>query len=250
MTIDSLENKQLILEKFLDNIAFEGVGEEVLEKSILESNLKPEHKELIFEEGVLSALEFYFNQIIQNLAQKIESHQNFSDLKIRQKIKFSVLEIFKYQTDHKLATSRILSFYFDIKNFTKSNYGPKPFSLAFKNLYRFSDQIWYLIGDKSTDYNFYTKRLVLSKLIAKSSKIFVDDVTTDLQKTSQAIDNEIENIMKFEKAKSQIKQNVENLSELSCQLKENICDIFCDKENNLKTPKNIIKSLPFIRLFY
>ena len=32
----------------------------------------------------------------------------------------------------------------------------------FKNIFNISSDLWYLAGDQSTDYNYYTKRIILS----------------------------------------------------------------------------------------
>ena len=34
-------------------------------------------------------------------------------------------------------------------------------------LYNIASDMWYLAGDKSTDYNFYTKRLILTVILSK-----------------------------------------------------------------------------------
>ena len=53
----------------------------------------------------------------------------------------------------------------DEKNVIKRTYFtlllPHHSKLGLKSLYNTVDQIWYLVGDKSTDFNFYTKRGIL-----------------------------------------------------------------------------------------
>ena len=37
----------------------------------------------------------------------------------------------------------------------------------FKNIFNISSDLWYLAGDQSSDYNYYTKRIILSSIISK-----------------------------------------------------------------------------------
>ena len=42
-----------------------------------------------------------------------------------------------------------------------------------KNLYKTVDNMWYLAGDNSTDFNFYTKRLTLALIYVKCSNSII-----------------------------------------------------------------------------
>ena len=39
--------------------------------------------------------------------------------------------------------------------------------VKFKNIFNISSDLWYLAGDQSSDYNYYTKRIILSSIISK-----------------------------------------------------------------------------------
>ena len=49
-----------------------------------------------------------------------------------------------------------------------------------KILFKIADEIWFLSGDKSTDYNYYTKRIILMKIYALTFSFFVFDDSKDL----------------------------------------------------------------------
>ena len=53
----------------------------------------------------------------------------------------------------------------EIKKLMKDNV--KKCNKEFFFIYNLSSDMWYLAGDKSTDYNFYTKRLILSGILFK-----------------------------------------------------------------------------------
>jgi len=250
MIIDNIENKRKILAKFLEISAFEGVNEEILEKSMVQCGIEAKFKSLIFENGVLSLIEFYIEEIVEKLAISIKNQVEFAEFKIREKIKFALYEIFEQQKDNKLALQRFRNFYFDLKNFQDKNYGARPILLAVKNSFKIADQIWFLIGDKSTDYNFYTKRLILAKIISRSFLVFLKDETNELEKTKSFIDAQIENVMKFEKFKAKVKSFSCNSQDKICEAKEKLGEFFVDEDGKTKSVKEIVKNLPFIRLFY
>ena len=114
--------------------------------------------------------------------------------------------------------------------------------MAFKHAGKIADFIWIAIGDKSTDFNFYSKRLTLSKIILQTFAIFIKDESTDLENTKKFIDLQIEKVMKFEKFKAKIKN-------FSANFKEKSCEFFQDENGNIKPAKQVLQDLPFIRLF-
>ena len=52
------------------------------------------------------------------------------------------------------------------------------------------NEIWFLSGDKSTDYNYYTKNN-FDKVYAITFSFFVFDESKDLQKTKNFLDKEL-----------------------------------------------------------
>jgi len=47
--------------------------------------------------------------------------------------------------------------------------------IAYKNLYRTVDQIWFLAGDNSTDFNFYSKRIILATIYTSTISHFINN---------------------------------------------------------------------------
>ena len=77
-----------------------------------------------------------------------------------------------------------------------------------KILFKIADEIWFLSGDKSTDYNYYTKRIILMKIYALTFSFFVFDNSKDLQKTKQFLDKEINVVLRFGSIKNKIKNSI------------------------------------------
>jgi ubiquinone biosynthesis protein COQ9 len=70
-----------------------------------------------------------------------------------------------------------------------------------KGLWTAADAIWTALGDKSTDYNWYTKRMTLVALLTSTITAWLG--TDDEAEVDAFLDRRIENVMQFEKLKMQ-----------------------------------------------
>ena len=67
-----------------------------------------------------------------------------------------------------------------------------------------ADAMWRLAGDTATDYNHYTKRMTLGALYASTLAVFAHDQSEGFAETKAFLDRRIDNVMQFEKLKSQL----------------------------------------------
>jgi ubiquinone biosynthesis protein COQ9 len=118
--------------------------------------------------------------------------------------------------------------------------GLRPSYFALNQAYLVADFMWKLIGDNSTDINFYSKRIILSKIIIRSFLYYVNN--DDLNLLKKYIDKQISNVLKFTKIKNDFKKNFDIFKN---KIDESLNDI---QSPNFE-PLNIIKKLPFFRLF-
>ena len=70
-----------------------------------------------------------------------------------------------------------------------------------------ADAIWTTLGDTSRDINWYTKRVTLSAVYGSVVLFWLGDQSADGVATDEFIDRRIENVMLFEKAKAQARDN-------------------------------------------
>lgn len=70
-----------------------------------------------------------------------------------------------------------------------------------------ADHIWTALGDTSTDLNWYTKRATLSAVWASTVLYWLGDDSLDHADTIAFIDRRIEDVMRFEKVKGQLRKN-------------------------------------------
>ena len=77
---------------------------------------------------------------------------------------------------------------------------PAQAKLGSKLLYKTLDRVWRIAGDRSTDYNFYTKRATLGAVYGSTMLAFLDDDTADMQKTRAFLDRRLQDVAKVPKA--------------------------------------------------
>ncbi len=70
-----------------------------------------------------------------------------------------------------------------------------------------ADTIWTLLGDRSDDINWYSKRAILSGVYGSSVLYWLGDKSEGDADTRAFIDRRIANVMQFEKLKSQARAN-------------------------------------------
>lgn len=116
-------------------------------------------------------------------------------MKIRERIATAVMVRLRLMLPHREAIRRALATY------------AMPWHAVdgLKTLQRTVDHMWMAAGDTATDYNFYTKRILLSKVYSSTLTIWLDD-TEDLKETEAFLRRRIENVMQFEKLKAKAKE--------------------------------------------
>ena len=71
-----------------------------------------------------------------------------------------------------------------------------------KQLYKSVDQIWYLAGDTSVDFNFYTKRLILAGIYSRVILFFFNN--NSQKELENLLDLNLKRVAKIPELKSKI----------------------------------------------
>ena len=76
-----------------------------------------------------------------------------------------------------------------------------------KAIWGTADKIWDTLGDMSEDVNWYTKRATLAGVYSATVLYWLGDDSTDNQATWAFLDRRIEDVMRIEKVKAQVRDN-------------------------------------------
>ena len=193
-------NKDKIIIQLLKNITEFNDLDDALLKTFSQLKINEdkyyEIKQELLPKGI-SSLMNELNLIINTKLSKEKKPIRFKSFKINEKIKYFLI--------------RRLMIFQDLvnkKKFFQKVMKPNSILSANKILFKIADEIWFLAGDKSTDYNYYTKRIILMKIYAITFSFFVFDDSKNLEKTKKFLDKEINFVLKFGNLKKKLKNSI------------------------------------------
>ena len=196
----SVKARRAILSAALPNVAFDGWTSLSLKQAVKAAGLPGGAEELYFSGGPLELIEFW-NAECDRIASEELAKLDLPNMRIRDKVTAGVLARFYAIGPHEEAARRAIA----------RTALPDGLSLSPKILWAAADTIWRGIGDKSTDFNYYTKRTTLSAVISTSLAAWLSDDDPQKAKARKFLDARIENVMQFEKAKFKAKKRMETL---------------------------------------
>lgn len=185
------EAKTRIIDHALKHAAFDGWSEELLADSAEQAGYDRSMHFRAFPLGVQDALRFLSVRTDQSMLKGLE-HYNLPIMKIRERITTAIMQRLTHITPHREAMKRALAWYALPLNMHE----------GLRTLYTTVDTIWWGIGDHSTDFNFYTKRLTLAAVYSSTVLVWLTDETEDLSITRAFLMRRIDNVMQFEKFKT------------------------------------------------
>ena len=120
----------------------------------------------------------------------------FTNLRVHEKIIFIIMEYLKILNNYKKSFKQL--FVYMLIN--------ARFILANRVLFQIADQTWFISGDKSIDFNYYTKRLILMKVYLLTFLFWLkNEDTKNMDKTKVFVDKVIKRVLTFGKIKSRLK---------------------------------------------
>ena len=179
-------DKKQVLAALLKEAAFSGFNQQTLEKV---------EGLTAFPKGISEAVDFFAQEMDATMATHCDT-EAFKRLKIREKIKEGLMFRFRSHQKQRETIRRLMSYYAL----------PAHAAEAASHVWRTADRLWYLAGDTATDYNYYTKRTLLSGVYSSTLLAWTTDSTHDLSLTEEFLDRRIADVMKIETAKRSVKE--------------------------------------------
>lgn len=174
--------------------AFEGWSRTALTAAARQLELPAGEADRLFPGGALQVLTFASERADLRTVEDMEK-EGVASLKIRDRIKAAVRIRLERHAGEREAARRALAAL------------SLPFNtgLALKLLYKTVDAMWYAAGDTSTDFNFYTKRATLAGVYSATLLYWLSDRSPGSAATWAFLDRRIDDVMKIEKLKSQVR---------------------------------------------
>jgi ubiquinone biosynthesis protein COQ9 len=179
---------EALREKLIDaavaHVPFDGWGDKALAAAARDLGNDAGLARNAFSGGGIEMIEFHSRLADRRMVADFEQADK-TGLKLREKVALAVRLRLSANTAHREAIRRALTV------LALPIHAP----LAARLLYRTVDAIWYGLGDKSTDYNFYTKRMLLAGVYSATLLYWINDKSTESAETWAFLDRRIAEVM-------------------------------------------------------
>ena len=156
-----------------------------------DSKFTYEEMNVLFPRGYTTLIEMYLEEINSKMTVKSQNI-NLIRLRVHERIRdLFILRLMIMSEEKKLISKTFLNLLL-----------PHNYKLALKNLYKTVDQMWFLAGDNSTNFNFYSKRAILASIYTSVMVHFINNDSID--ETIILLNKQLKRVSKIPQIKSRI----------------------------------------------
>jgi len=192
MTLDEL--RAALAERLPEEAAFEGWTEKALDAAAARIGVPADRARLAFAGGGGQMVDAWFASVDRHMADALPP-EKLAEMRVRDRITQLVLARLALVAPYREALRRALAVL------------AMPHHIAMGTAigWRAAETMWRLAGDNSTGFAHYTKRMTLLGVYGSTLLAFIDDESEDYAETRAFLDRRIDDVMKFEKFKAQMK---------------------------------------------
>ena len=178
----------------LENVPFDGWSEAGFRRACESTEADPVEARRECPAGALD-LALEFQRWGDELMERELAETDLNSMRMNERVATAVESRLKVVAEHREAVRRVMTLF------------ALPFNggRGARSLWWTADRIWNLLGDKADDYNWYTKRAMLSAVIGSSALYWLGDSGNGAS-TRSFIERRINNVMRVETIKGQIRR--------------------------------------------
>jgi ubiquinone biosynthesis protein COQ9 len=194
------EARERLIEAALSHVVFDGWSTATLEAAIAESGVDAGLARTAFPRGGIDMALAFHRRADRALADELAAVSEGGNLgarRIRDRIAHCVRRRIELVADHRDAVRR------GVTLLALPLHAPE----GARAIWETADIIWTACGDTATDYNWYTKRMILGSVYSATVLYWLGDTSPDHTNTWAFLDRRIEDVMRFEKTKAQLNEN-------------------------------------------
>ena len=188
--------RERLIEAALPHVVFDGWGAATLDAAIAESGVDAGLARLAFPRGGIDMALAFHRRADRALADEL-ADADLDDMRIRDRISHCLRRRIELIAEHRDAVRRgaiLLAL-------------PLHAPEAARAIWQTADIIWTACGDTATDYNWYTKRMILSSVYSATVLYWLGDQSPDFANTWAFLERRIDDVMRLEKTKAELKDN-------------------------------------------
>jgi ubiquinone biosynthesis protein COQ9 len=182
--------RERLLDAMLEIAPDSGWTEAAMAKAAEKAGLSEGQRLMACPNGVVDLLTALGNRAARAAGARLAG-PDVAAMKVREKVAAAVRAYLLFLEPHKAAVKRAAS-------------SPANLLAGPRGLWAGADAIWAGLGDKSTDYNWYTKRMILSGVLGSTLLAWLG--TDSPAEVDAFLDRRIDNVMQFEKFKGQVRE--------------------------------------------
>ena len=204
MTDPIMMQRDAVIAAALHHVPFDGWSWKALESGARDAGMKAIDARRLFTDGLAGAADHFADWADRRMLAALEA-QDFPSMRIRDRIHACVKTRIQQNAPHKEALRRLLSFLA-----LPTNAG-----LAPRITWRSCSVMWYAAGDRSADWNHYSKRGLLSAVYSSTVLYWLSDEgdgTGDFPATWGFLDRRIDDVLKTFSLPKRIKGRVESFA--------------------------------------
>lgn len=172
----------------LAQVPFEGWTDKALQQGARAAGLSEEKARSFFPD-VSAAVRAFSAWANQAMLARIAGEKLYDRMRVRDKVAYAVRARLEVLAPYREAQRRLTLWY------ALPHHAP----LAVSNLATLCDAVWQAAGDTSTDYNFYSKRVLLSYVVKTTTLFWLSDDSPDNAASWAFLDRRIAEVLNLGK---------------------------------------------------
>jgi ubiquinone biosynthesis protein COQ9 len=184
-----------------ENAVFDGWTRAAVDSAAAQLGIDPVQARLAMPKTQVGMIDIYIQEVDRALEASF-TPKRLAGMKIREKIRSLVWHRLEIMGPAREAVRRALAILAM----------PQNLPLALRISWRSADLMWRIAGDRSSDFNHYTKRMTLGAVYGSTLLAWLDDQSDGWSETAAFLDRRIDDVMRFEKFKADWRGSSEHLS--------------------------------------
>ncbi|MFV9875317.1 MAG: COQ9 family protein [Rickettsiales endosymbiont of Dermacentor nuttalli] len=199
--MDNLDqDKKTFLLEILKHAPLEGWNNHSINLSTQNLNWNIAYITLLFPNGICDIIEYFTTYIDTHMIEALKKI-DLSSMKISARIYIIVQTRLNESLPYRPAIAKMISYCTLPQNALHS----------INTLWRTADNIWVICKDQSADFNYYTKRLILSGVYSSTLLYWINDYSDNQIETMHFLQRRINDALKISKFKYSLKNTIQNI---------------------------------------
>jgi len=184
----------------MPHVPFDGWTRDTLRRAAGDAGIEPALADLAFPRGPVTLLDLFASEMDARMLNALEA-KDLGAMRIRDRIICAVRTRLECLEPYREAERRAVGF------LTLPPNAP----LGLRLMGRTVDAMWRAAGDRSTDFNFYTKRALLAGVYSTTLAHWLQDESDGFEETWAFLGRRVDDVMKIQKLRGRLDSYVEKL---------------------------------------